>query len=205
MNKIINKEKLYIIDFLNIISDFREIKYKKQNIDFHTIKHRNIEQDTYDFFELFFTKYIERVNINKNSLFMFIMKKLNGYDVILDKVMKKIPEMKVTFCIIEDKYNNVLIDKNKDDFLCQYLMYTMKNTYDCVLISNDKYRDAPNYIKLFNFNMCVLFVKFIKEKGQIQKNENIFKICSNNDIGKNMMISNYKRVSIPKHNLNSIL
>ena len=36
---------VYIIDFLNIFSDFREIKYKKENIDFHSTKHLNKEQE----------------------------------------------------------------------------------------------------------------------------------------------------------------
>ena len=46
--------KVYIVDFFNIFSDFREIKYKRQNIDFHSIKHDTKNQDTYDFFKLFF-------------------------------------------------------------------------------------------------------------------------------------------------------
>ena len=50
---------IYICDYLNIFSDFREIKYKKLNIDFHTVKHMNKERDTYEFFELFFKKYIK--------------------------------------------------------------------------------------------------------------------------------------------------
>ena len=53
------KSNVYIVDFLNIFSDFREIKYKKDNIDFHSVKHCNKEQDTYDFFKLFFSKYID--------------------------------------------------------------------------------------------------------------------------------------------------
>ena len=47
--------KYYIIDFLNIFSDYREIIYKKKNIDFHSVKHNNKEQDTIGFFKLFFS------------------------------------------------------------------------------------------------------------------------------------------------------
>ena len=77
----------YIIDFLNIFSDYREIVYKKQNIDFHSVKHNNKEKDTYNFFGLFFTKYIQKVNIKKGSIFIFIMKKINNYDEILNNIL----------------------------------------------------------------------------------------------------------------------
>ena len=75
---------IYIIDFFNIFSDFREIKYKRQNIDFHSVKHVTKNQDTCDFFKLFFTRYIAYTGIKPNSKFYFIMKGLNDYDVVLD-------------------------------------------------------------------------------------------------------------------------
>ena len=82
------RQKIYIIDFLNIFSDFREIKYKRENIDFHVIKHINKIKDTYDFFKLFFTKYIDHVNIDKSSQFYFVMKKLNNLEIVLNNIIK---------------------------------------------------------------------------------------------------------------------
>ena len=113
MNRIIAKNyksNVYIVDFLNIFSDFREIKYKKDNIDFHSVKHCNKEQDTYDFFKLFFSKYIDYVQIEKTSKFYFVMKKLNDYENILDNIMKTHSEFNMRFIIIEDKYDNIILD-----------------------------------------------------------------------------------------------
>ena len=150
-----NKPIVYIVDFLNIFSDFREIKYKKQNVDFHSVKHSNKEQDTYDFFKLFFSKYIDYVNIDKTSQFYFVMKKLNDYETILDNIMRTHYDFNMKFIIIEDKFNNNILDKNKDDFLCQYFFYILQKNNQCVLISNDKYRDKRSYIKLFNFDIFI--------------------------------------------------
>ena len=81
-------EKFYVIDFFNIFSDYREIIYKKKDIDFHLVKYENKEKDTYDFFNLFFTKYVEKVNINKSkSTFIFILKKIHNYECLLNKIL----------------------------------------------------------------------------------------------------------------------
>ena len=156
------KPLVYIVDFLNIFSDFREIKYKKQNVDFHSVKHSNKEQDTYDFFKLFFSKYIDYVKIDRSSQFYFVMKKLNDYETILDNIMQTHYDFNMKFIIIEDKFNNDILDKNKDDFLCQYFFYVLQKNNDCVLISNDKYRDKRSYIKLFNFDIfsCIDSILF---------------------------------------------
>ena len=150
------RQKVYIVDFLNIFSDFREIKYKRENIDFHVIKHINKIKDTYDFFKLFFTKYIDHVNIDKSSQFYFVMKKLNNLEIVLNNIIKGYNTFNIKFIIIQDQYNNVILDKNKDDFLCQYFFYILSKNNDCILISNDKYRDRQTYIKLFNFDMLLV-------------------------------------------------
>ena len=63
-------------------------------------------------------------------------------------------QFKIKFILIEDEYENKLIDKNKDDFMCQYIFFLLfKNFKNCILISNDKYRDKLDYIKLFDFNI----------------------------------------------------
>lgn len=142
----------YIIDFFNIFSDYREIVYKKNDIDFHSVKHENKEKDTFAFFELFFTKYIKKVNIKtENSSFIFILKKIHNYDCILNKVLKIYSSLNIHFLLIENEFKNKLLDKNKDDFLCQYIFFMIFQKYkNCILISNDKYRDKLEYIQLFN-------------------------------------------------------
>ena len=206
MNRIIAKNyksNVYIVDFLNIFSDFREIKYKKDNIDFHSVKHCNKEQDTYDFFKLFFSKYIDYVQIEKTSKFYFVMKKLNDYETILDNIMKNHSEFNMRFIIIEDKYDNIILDKNKDDFLCQYFFYILQKNNNCVLISNDKYRDKKNYIKLFNFDISIRVVNYNKKTSSLEKST--LKIELTDSISDNMIFQKYTRCTIPKRDLNLIL
>jgi hypothetical protein len=197
------KSNVYIVDFLNIFSDFREIKYKKDNIDFHSVKHCNKEQDTYDFFKLFFSKYIDYVQIKKTSTFYFVMKKLNDYENILDNIMKTHSEFNMKFIIIEDKYDNVILDKNKDDFLCQYFFYILQKKNNCVLISNDKYRDKKNYIKLFNFDISIRVVNYNKKTSSLEKSTLTIKLTDS--ISDNMIFQKYTRCTIPKRDLNLIL
>jgi hypothetical protein len=198
-----NKPIVYIVDFLNIFSDFREIKYKKQNVDFHSVKHSNKEQDTYDFFKLFFSKYIDYVNINKTSQFYFVMKKLNDYETILDNIMKTHYDFNMKFIIIEDKFNNNILDKNKDDFLCQYFFYILQKSNQCVLISNDKYRDKRSYIKLFNFDIFIRVVNYNSKTKGLEKST--LKIRLTDSISDHLILQKYTRCTIPKHDLNLIL
>jgi hypothetical protein len=198
-----NKPIVYIVDFLNIFSDFREIKYKKQNVDFHSVKHSNKEQDTYDFFKLFFSKYIDYVNINKTSQFYFVMKKLNDYETILDNIMKTHYDFNMKFIIIEDKFNNNILDKNKDDFLCQYFFYILQKSNQCVLISNDKYRDKRSYIKLFNFDIFIRVVNYNSKTKGLEKSN--LKIRLTDSISDHLILQKYTRCTIPKHDLNLIL
>lgn len=203
--KFIAKHKpiVYIVDFLNIFSDFREIKYKKQNVDFHSVKHSNKEQDTYDFFKLFFSKYIDYVKIDKSSQFYFVMKKLNDYETILDNIMQTHYDFNMKFIIIEDKFNNNILDKNKDDFLCQYFFYILQKNNQCVLISNDKYRDKRSYIKLFNFDIFIRVVNYNSKTKGLDKST--LKIRLTDTIGDHLILQKYTRCTIPKHDLNLIL
>ena len=205
-NMIINKAKkprIYIVDFLNIFSDFREIKYKKDNIDFHSVKHIHKKQDTLDFFKLFFTRYIDYVQIDKSSTFLFVMKKLNEFECILDTVIKQNHQFNIQFFIIEDKYDNSILDKNKDDFLCQYVFHTMQKNNDCILISNDKYRDRQSYIKLFNFDISIKLISWNKSLGNIVKTSLVCKV--NNQISNLLISKKYTRCTIPKNKLRIIL
>ena len=195
--------KIYIVDFLNIFSDFREIKYKRENIDFHLIKHTNKIKDTYDFFELFFTKYIEHVKIDKTSQFYFVMKKLTNFEIILNNIIEIYNNFNIKFIIIEDKYSNEILDKNKDDFLCQYFFYILSLNNDCTLISNDKYRDRQKYIKLFNFDISLQIITLNKKTKTVEKST--LKIELTKKISDNIILQKYNRCTIPKQKLNNIL
>ena len=130
------------------------------------------------------------------------MKKLNDYERVLDNVMK-IHKFNMKFIIIEDKYNNDILDKNKDDFLCQYFFYILQKSNDCVLISNDKYRDKKDYIKLFNFDIFIRMIHLNKKTNLVEKS--MLKIQLNDNISNHMIIQKYTRCTIPKRELGKIL
>ena len=154
---------IYIVDFLNIFSDFREIKYKMSNVDFHSVKHVNKEKDTLDFFKIFFTKYISYTGIKSDGNFLFVMKKITNYDNVLYKVLELYEEFNIRFIIIERKYELDILDKNKDDFLCQYIFsYLISSNDNCILISNDKYRDREIYVKEYSNNSST-FIRVLKK------------------------------------------
>lgn len=193
--------KIYIVDFLNIFSDFREIKYKKNKIDFHNVKYENVLNDTYDFFDMFFNKYTKITNINiKHSNFIFVMKKIQNFETIIKNALKKYPEFNFRFVVIENKFNNETLDKNKDDFLCQYFFYYLKKRHDCILISNDKYRDLPNYINKFPSLIKIKVYKLMS--NDLVLTTNTIDIAP--DI-KNQIDNILSRCSIPKYKLHHIL
>ena len=193
---------IYVVDYLNLISDFREVKYKEKNIEWKSVKHAYKEEDTNDFFKLFFTKYIDYVNIDKNSRFIFIMKKINSYDDILDSILKKYNMYNMQFVIIQDKYTELIVDKNKDDYLCQYYLYNLRKLSQtkCILISNDKYRDRNKYIEKFDFDINIIMLEYNK---YITKDPFQLKI----NIKKSLQIKNQiiNRKCIPKHKLKNIM
>lgn len=197
--------KFYIIDFFNIFSDFREIKYKKINIDFHNVKQNNKKKDTLDFFKLFFTKYIQYSSINPKSVFIFVMKRLYEYEHTLIEILDIYKTFNIHFIIIKTRYNNDLLDKNKDDFLCQYLFinYIKKNIM-CNLISNDKYRDRLSYLNSYN-NMDIIIYNYNKKLQKISKLENSYKIDQNLIKDLILKYQSYHRCSIPKNKLHIIL
>ena len=206
--KIVNKSSLfcnlnaskmiYITDYMNTFSDFREIKYKMKNIDFHSVKHENKEIDTIEFFELFFTKYIKLINIDINSNFIFILKKITNYEHILINILKKYYNINIRFIIIESKYNELLLDKNKDDFLCQYLFcFLMEHNDNCILISNDKYRDLPTYVQKYNnINIKILQNNTKSIYNFLDLQLNILQRMNN---------IKYKKSAIPKSQLHKII
>lgn len=198
-----NPTNVVICDYMNVFSDFREIKYKQKNIDFHSVKQSNKRQDTIDFFTLLFTKYIQYVHISKSSKFFFVMKRLNGYDDILKSVLEQFRYLDITILTINDKYSNDIVDKNKDDFLCQYLFMEMQKKFPCTLISNDKYRDRAFYINLFDFDMHISFIKWNRSKKCVDHSSKIFKI--NTEFSKHLVRQNFKRCTIAKHNLYKII
>lgn len=143
--------KTIVIDFLNVFSDFREIKYSTTN--FHVIKHMHKHKDTIDFFQFFFQKYIKYIHATTNDTYVFVMKKLNDYMKTLECILYTYSHIDLTFVVIEKKYTNKLIDKNKDDFVCQYLCGVIGK--NALLLSNDKYRDKAEYAYLFDFKILL--------------------------------------------------
>ena len=202
--------KVCVIDHLNVWSDFREIKYKKKNIDFHDTKYENIEEDTLDFFKLFFEKYIVHLNIDKNNNFIFVMKKLLNYNNILYKILDIYKHINIRFIIIESKFSNDILDKNKDDFLCQYIFKFLMTNNDCILISNDKYRDKKNYVNKFqnlseNSEFDFLKIKIITKTNMNIENSQL-KLKFNSTICNTILDSSIhmNRLVIPKNELNNI-
>ncbi len=198
---------MYVIDFLNQFSDVREMKYKKQNVDFHKVKHINKEKDTIEFFDLFFGSYIKYVKINKNSNFIFVLKKISNYEHILYNILEKYKDINIRFIVIETKYNDNILDKNKDDFLCQYIFnFLLSNNDNCVMISNDKYRDRNTYVDKFKNKDIKINITIIKKsKDSLSIEINNTQIQTDIIICDNILTQKYKRVVIPKHNLHCIL
>uniref|UniRef100_A0A6C0H7Q4 NYN domain-containing protein n=1 Tax=viral metagenome TaxID=1070528 RepID=A0A6C0H7Q4_9ZZZZ len=194
---------IYIVDFFNIFSDFREIKYKQDNIDFHNIKHTNKLKDTEDFFKLFFSRYIQHANIPQNSRFIFVMKKLHGYDLILDNVIRQYAPFDIKLMIIEEKYQDDILDKNKDDFLCQYIFCVLQQNNNVVLVSNDKYRDRKTYIHRFDFDISMQTIQWNRIKRDLEKATIKFKV--NQSLCSNLLNLKYSRCTIPKDRLDVIL
>jgi hypothetical protein len=196
---------IYIVDFLNIFSDFREIKYKMSNVDFHSVKHVNKEKDTLDFFKIFFTKYISYTGIKSDGNFLFVMKKITNYDNVLYKVLELYQEFNIRFIIIESKYELDILDKNKDDFLCQYIFsYLISSNDNCILISNDKYRDREIYVKEFSNNSST-FIRVVKKTDNNLIESALLNIDIETILCNKILTQICKRCTIPKNKLRNIL
>jgi hypothetical protein len=196
--------KVYIIDFLNIFSDYREMKYLKTNVDFHKVKHNNIEKDTYEFFEMFFGIYIKTLNISKNGRFIFILKSIPEYEILLPKIMEKYIKMDIRFITVMNKMKEVNMDKNKDDFVCQYFYHLLScdNTLECILVSNDLYRDRLTYIKKYiNLELDITVLRITNKK--INKTES--KMTINHDLANKTKDPIQVRNNIPKFELIKLL
>lgn len=190
--------EVVIVDFFNIFSDFREIKYQKLNINFHDIKYQTMHNDLYEFFQMFFDKYVTHVGVDMSSTFIFVMKRLYNFDDALKTIVKLYSCIDIHLAVLPDKYFNVLIDKNKDDFLCQYLYITLKPQYSKIhLVSNDKYRDKHNYIRLFNFDLNVVLFN----SHQIKKME----VDIYHQSVTSMLTEKIKTTSIPKRQLANLI
>ena len=194
------RQRIYIVDYFNVYSDYREIKYKRMNIDFHRVKHANKELDTRNFFDIFFTRYIDHAGINKQSRFIFVMKKLNDYQHVLENIVYKHRNFNLQLAVIEDKYKKDIVDKNKDDFVCQYLFSYFQKNNDCILISNDKYRDNQHYINMFNFDIRLSIFKYDHNTLSIIKDNAYLEISKKVDINQH-----FTRTVIPKNKIHLIL
>lgn len=151
-----NAKFTYVVDFFNVFSDYREMLYKRQNIDFHTVKHKTKEEDALAFFDMFFNRYMPYVTKrNMNDVqFVFVMKKLFRFEKTLMKALQN-NNHDIHVIIIKDKYESAIVDSNKDDFVCQYCFHLLQKNRKCALISNDKYRDNTTYVDHFNFDIPI--------------------------------------------------
>lgn len=145
----LSKKATYVIDFLNLFSDYREIKYKKLNIDFHKIKDQTLVEDCRQFFSLFFSKYITYLTLTKNSHYVFITKKIKKLEDIIPIILDTYKSFSMEFLVIETKFSDPVFDKQKDDMLCQYLCRSATHRDSAAspaiyLLSNDKYRPVDN-------------------------------------------------------------
>lgn len=205
-NNLKKNSPIYIVDFLNIFSDFREIKYKMSNVDFHSVKHVNKEKDTLDFFKIFFTKYIDYISIKSDGNFLFVMKKITNYDNVLYKVLELYEKFNIRFIIIESKYELDILDKNKDDFLCQYIFsYLISSNDNCILISNDKYRDREVYVKEFSSNNSLTFIRVLKKTDNNLIESALLNIDIETILCNKILTQICKRCTIPKNKLRNIL
>lgn len=102
--------------------------------------------DLIKFFKWFFNYYVKELNLHDNYEYIFIIKDI-GYRYLFDSILKEYKNVQMLF-LKKNKSDGDLIEKNKDDFICNYLYVFYKiQGKDVVLISNDKYRDLNTYYK----------------------------------------------------------
>lgn len=141
-------ETIYIVDFLNVFSDFREMRYKLYNIDWKDVMHSKFEKDLNIFFKWFFEYYVIELKLEKKCQYVFVMKHI-GFQKLFQNILQTYSLYDILFLTIDKQQDN-LIDKNKDDFLCKYLYCLYKIQGRTVhLISNDLYRDFKDYFSIF--------------------------------------------------------
>ncbi|NDC94806.1 hypothetical protein EB118_11385 [bacterium] len=167
-----------VIDYLNVFSDFREIKYKRERLNFHEVKHKNKTVDTYEFFKLFFTRYTREFMFREGTKFYFVMKKLYGYQATLDVILRRYAQFDLTFVVIEQKYTDYIVDKNKDDFVCMYFYNFFRDKGSCYLLSNDKYRDFGMIAPHFKFDIEITLHKHgVATRKCVVKSEGNMRAC----------------------------
>jgi len=148
----------YIIDFFNVFTTFRVKKYSKKELE--ELKYRNFAHDCIEFFDWFFTVYI---NKKKKSRYIFVLKEY-GHRYIFKCIVKK---YNVDIVIATDRYKNI------DDFTCHYLYYLFNKNKDVVVISNDKFRDFNLYCKSYEILNVDIYTCFGYKENFIYDCRNI--------------------------------
>ena len=189
----------YIVDFFNVFSDYREMYYKKYGIDFHSVKYKNIRQDTIDFFDLFFSVYLQAASIPIDSRFIFVMKRIHNYESCIGQVLEKYLNVSIKFIIVQERYSNKTIDDNKDDFMCQYLLATFPNS---ILISNDKYTNNVEYTPLFLGMREVRAELMCRYRDSVVKSKTLFII--NKSVVTDITTAQFVRKSVAKKNFHTL-
>ncbi len=192
---------MYIVDYFNIFSDYREIYYRNKGIDFHKVKYNNLLVDTERFFKIFFTIYMKHVNLDPSRGFVFVIKKLNNYNDILKNVIETYKSFKIRFIIVNEKYNNTIIDNNKDDFMCQYMLCLYGDGAE--LISNDKYSDSRKYMQYFLEQKFLNVQTILYRDGKVSTHSCPYLITYKSI--QNIINRKISRKSIPKRNLLTVI
>lgn len=147
------RDQTAVVDFLNLFSCYRESLIRQTSPgsseldvtrEFNDSKHQSIDAHLSAFFVYFFTKHVKIIH-NESSRFVFVTKYNKEYVVYLREAFTRYPILTrydVEFVIILSYYANILLDSNKDDFLCQYMGASLVNVR---VITNDRYRDRGVY------------------------------------------------------------
>lgn len=196
-------EMTYIIDYFNIFSDFREVYYKNMNVDFHNVKHENLSADTIRFFKVFFSIYVKKADLDTSRQFVFIIKKLYNYRDILESLIQEYStHFNLRFMIVKDRYKNKQIDKNKDDFICQYMLGLYGS--DAEIVTNDKYSDSKQYIQTFLEEKQINVQSVMYMNGYLSIKECPF-LITEKTISKILLQHKANKKSIPKANLGNLI
>jgi hypothetical protein len=190
----------YIIDFLNVFSDYREMLYKKQKLDFHTFKDANLQTDLENYFVFFTEKFIEKLHLKTDAKFIFIIKKIPLIESFLPKLLKTYSNFNFEFLIIYSKLNNQLFDKNKDDVLCKFLYNYIPKS---IVITNDLYSDMKNYIYVFD-KVSIVFVIYKNFNGEEHKST-YSKVRNVVTIDKKQIKQNFERKCLSKKYIQKLI
>lgn len=191
----------YIIDFLNVFSDYREMLYKKEKLNFHSFKDANLQKDLQNYFVFFTEKFIEKLDLKKSAKYIFIIKKIPLIESFLPDLLKTYSNFDFEFLIIYSKLNNEVFDKNKDDVLCKFLYNYIPES---IVITNDLYLDMNNYIYVFD-KVSIVFVIYKKFSLGIRGASPYSKVKNAVTIDKKQIKQDFQRKCLSKKYIQKLI